>query len=161
MPSARPPRSLSLAAAAALLCAAPAAAQGLREAYVTDSSDDLLYHLVDTNADGDFDDAGEVIEFYNDTIGPVALTNNSSVVTDEDGVVYVSDSTEDIVLALLDGNADGDADDASESWIFFDGNPGGNASGVTMTSAQNIIYVDGRFWVEPGGPYTLASLWDE
>lgn len=22
-------------------------------------------------------------------------------------------------------------------------------------------YVDGSFWVEPGGPYTLASLWDE
>ncbi|MBK7642835.1 MAG: hypothetical protein IPJ19_07260 [Planctomycetes bacterium] len=58
------------------------------------------------------------------------------------------DSGEDIILRLEDLNADGDANDAGEFAVFFDGNPAGNLSGVVMASANNFcIDATNRFFV--------------
>ena len=50
------------------------------------------------------------------------------------GRVFIGDSTVDIILALRDDDADGEANDASEHQVFFDSN--NNASGIVMASVR-------------------------
>lgn len=133
-----------------LLLALPAYA--LDPVYVTDTAGaagEAIWKLEDLNGDGDYQDAGEVVLFYDsEAAGMIPLGNNSGVQVAADGSVYVCDSTEDIILHLRDLDADGDASDAGEFSVFFDGRVGGNLSGVVMTSANNFcIDAAGRFWV--------------
>ncbi len=114
---------------------------------VVDSTFDGVWRLSDQNQDGDYNDPGEVITFYSDlTPGGVTLTNPTCVVTTPNGTTYIADSTIDIVLALRDQNADGDANDPGEYRVFF--NSITNANGIIMASAQGIT-VDalGRLFV--------------
>ena len=116
--------------------------------YVTDSGNDAVFRLQDLNLDGDFNDAGEVVEFYNDALGNFALTNNAGISVGPRGTLYVSDSTVDIIIALRDIDGDGNANGATESWIFFDGNPANNGSGISMTSGQDLtVDANGVVWV--------------
>ncbi|MEZ5977536.1 MAG: hypothetical protein R3F34_04890 [Planctomycetota bacterium] len=62
--------------------------------------------------------------------------------------MLVADSTTDVVLALRDLDGDGVCNDPSEHWIWFDGDPANNGSGVTMTSASNMcVDTGGRVFV--------------
>src|SRR5436190_23700036 len=69
---------------------------------VVDSTFDGVWRLADLNQDGDCNDAGEVIAFYSDTIGSIALGNPCCIVCAPDGTASVGDSTNDIVLAPRD-----------------------------------------------------------
>ncbi|TAJ17149.1 MAG: hypothetical protein EPO68_09885, partial [Planctomycetota bacterium] len=129
--------SLLVLSASVDLCA-PAAAQGLislipfahtRDLYVSDSGDDKVWRLQDLDLDGDYDDAGEFTVFYDDTLGAQILTNNNGIAVGLGGIVYVSDSTTDVITALLDKNGDGDANDSGEHWNWFNGTVGGNPGG--------------------------------
>ncbi|QDV09159.1 hypothetical protein Poly30_47160 [Planctomycetes bacterium Poly30] len=130
------------------LCwAAPAAAQGLVSSLVTDTSGDTIWLCVDLNADGDYNDAGDLRPFYEDTTGSVPLTNNSGLVRSSDGAIWVTDTTEDVILRLKDSNGNGDALDPGEAGIWFDGTSG-NPSGVELTSARGLWRdEDGVIWV--------------
>jgi hypothetical protein len=127
-----------------LALAAPelAHAQGLSTLFATDTTGDSIARLVDLDQDGNFNGTGEAKVFYDETMGGIALSNNSAIGMRSDGTVFVTDSTEDIVLALRDNNRNGDANDLGEASIWFDGRVGGNLSGIVMTSAQN-IFCDG------------------
>src|SRR5262245_22044339 len=72
-------------------------------------TDDRVWALEDLNADGDFDDPGEVAAFYDESVGGIAYSNGTGVGVGPDGSVFVCDSTDDIVLRLRDANGDGDA----------------------------------------------------
>jgi hypothetical protein len=103
---------------------------------VVDSTNDCVWRMSDFNQDGDYQDAGEIVSFYSDTIGSIALSNPTCIVAAPDGTVYVGDSTADIVLALRDQNGDGDANDPGEHRVFFDSAT--NAGGITMASVMGI-----------------------
>lgn len=108
------------------------------DAYVTDSGTDSIFRLQDTNYDGDYNDPGEVVEFYNEDFGPQSLGNNNSIATDQNGRVYVSDTSEDIVFLMVDLDGDGTAYGSGESRIFFDGNLNGNESDLELFSPNNL-----------------------
>jgi len=122
-----------------LLALTSVAAAQVVPVIVTDSTNDKVWRCADLNADGDYLDLGEVVAIYSDTIGSFTLTNNVGVHSSPDGTVFISDTSEDCIFALRDGNGDGDADDAGEHVLFFDGRFGGNASGVLMPSANNLV----------------------
>ncbi|MBL8862132.1 MAG: hypothetical protein JNK02_08975 [Planctomycetes bacterium] len=131
-----------------LLLASSAAAQ-IPVQYVTDATNDNVWRCADLNADGDLNDPGEVVVFYSDVLGSIVLGNNVGLHAGPDATVYVTDSTEDCVLAFRDFNGDGNANSDGEHWRFFDGRAGGNASAVLMPAA-NGLYFDrntGVWWV--------------
>lgn len=132
-----------------LTLAPAAAAQGLSPAYVTDTAGDTIWACVDVDADGDYDGVNEVTAFYSDLIGPIALTNNSGLLRASDGALLVTDTTEDVIVRLFDANGNGDAHDAGEATIWFDGTAG-NPSGVELTSARGM-------WLDPDGVLWVAS----
>src|SRR5262249_54510216 len=128
-----------------IVLSAPAAA--LDVVFVSDSNGDKIFRCEDLNSDGDYNDANETTIWYDDAVGPFALSVGTGIRSGPDGTVYVCDSTEHYVLAMRDYNNDGDANDDGESWIFFDGRAGGNLSGVIMTSAQGLYYDPAtRYW---------------
>jgi hypothetical protein len=120
--------------------------------FVSDSTNDCVWRLQDLDQDGDFNDAGEVLVFYDDVQGTIALTNNIGVAVGPDGRVFVCDSSADVIVVLQDVNGDGDALDLGEHEVFFDGTTGqvygGNASGILLTSAQDLtVDAAGVVWV--------------
>ncbi|HKX46695.1 MAG TPA: hypothetical protein VJP77_08320, partial [Planctomycetota bacterium] len=155
------PRALAALAATAL----PAAAQSFfplapfshtRDLYVSDSGNDAILRLADLDLDGDFDAFQEVRVFYSDVLGPFPLGNNNGVTVGLNGVVYVSDSTEDRVIALLDRDGDGSCHGPNEAWVYFDGT-GGSVSGIVMGSSANMsIDLNGNVWVSVSGSGSSA-----
>ena len=126
-----------------LLSSAPAFAQVIPaipyprtlDLMVVDSLADALWRLTDFNQDGDYNDPGEVLAYYDDLTGSLVLTNPSCVAAAPDGTVYIGDSTEDYILALRDQNGDGDANDPGEYHVFFDNS---NAGALVFSSVQSI-----------------------
>lgn len=108
------------------------------DAYVTDAGNDSVFRLQDTNYDGDFNDAGEVVLFYHEDLGPQTLGNNNSIATDSNGRVYIADTSEDIVFLMVDLDGDGNAHGIGESRVFFNGNIAGNESNLELFSPNNI-----------------------
>lgn len=151
-----------LLGASALAFAAPASlAQGILQlqpfsqtgdVFVPCPSTDRIYRLQDLDLDGRFDTPGETVVFYDDTIGPIPLTNPNGITVGLNGVVFVSDSSEEIVLRLIDLDGDGVCHSAGEATLFFDGRPGGNQSNVTTASPANLT-VDfiGNVWLSVAG----------
>jgi hypothetical protein len=137
------------ARASALVLALPLAAQTpfvpRADLWVTDSNNDRVDRMRDLNYDGDYDDAGEVTVFYDDTLGPFALSTNNSIASRIDGVVFVGDTTADAIYALEDSNGDGDANDAGEAWPYF--NSLTNAGGVAMPSVAGMCVSGTVLWV--------------
>lgn len=102
---------------------------------VCDSTFDGVWRLVDWNQDGDVLDPGEVVAFYDESLGSIALGTPTCITTSFDGTIYVGDSNVDVVLRLRDANGDGDANDPGEHSIFFDNS---NAGGEVMASIGGI-----------------------
>ncbi len=120
------------------------------DAYICnrDNVSENVLRLVDLNLDGDFNDAGEVIEVYNGLTGAYLLSNAGAIGVGPNGTVFVGDATTDHILALNDQNGDGDAMDALEATQWFNGNVGGNASGIVMSSIQALcVDTTGVVWV--------------
>ncbi len=139
-----------LGIAAMLALAAPAVSQVFPvvpytrtfDLFVADTFDSVpllekenIYRLSDFNQDGDYLDAGEVMDFFEDTAADL-LATMTGMCCGIDGTVYVCDSTTDVVLALRDTSGDGDANDVGEAIVFFDS--AANASGIQLGSAQSI-----------------------
>ncbi|MCB9906336.1 MAG: hypothetical protein H6830_01300 [Planctomycetes bacterium] len=126
-----------------LTLTAGAQAQGLQSAYVNNTTDpDSVWLFQDLNQDGDYEDAGEMTNFYDDVQGSIVLSSHQGNAIRPDGSLLVSDGTEDIIVLLQDLNGNGDALDNGEAKIWFDGNPLNNAGGIEMASARNM-------WVDP------------
>ena len=130
-----------------ILLAAPATAQSHAgflpfdfsgDAYVVDTSSDSVMRLRDLNFDGNFNGTGETSILYSDSAGPIPLGNNSGITVDSTGRLFLSDSTEDSIFVLHDGNGDGTCYDPGEIVQFFDGDPMVNASGIDMGSPQDL-----------------------
>ena len=102
---------------------------------VVDSTFDGVWRLIDWNQDGDYNDANEATAYYSDTVGSVTLASPTCIVTGYDGTTYVGDSNVDLILAMRDDNGDGDANDAGEHRVFFDGS---NVAGLVMASIGGI-----------------------
>lgn len=102
---------------------------------VADTTLDGVWRLVDWNQDGDYLDPGEVLVYYDDTIGSLDLGNPVGITTTRDGTAYVADSTNDFVLQLRDLNGDGDCNDPGEHVSWFDAS---NAGGIELGSAQGL-----------------------
>jgi len=100
------------------------------------TSPDTIWRMIDRNQDGDYNDAGEVIAYYSDAVGSIALGTPGAVASMPDGTVLVGDLGEDVIIAMRDGNGDGDAHDPGEHRVFFDPS---NASGVGLYSLQSIV----------------------
>lgn len=124
--------------------------------FVADSSADGIWRLMDLDGNGDYNGPGEVISFYDNQGGPIAISSPVGIAAGPDGTIYVSDTSQVFILALLDANGDGDAMDTGEAWVFFDGTAagihGGNASGITL-GLPNDLTVDaqGAVWVANAG----------
>ena len=116
--------------------------------YVADRGHETIWRVEDLTLDGDFNDAGEVVAFYDAALGPVAMPNVQSMHTGPNGVVFASDVNNDQILRFADLNHDGDALDAGEATIFFDSAT--NASGITLSSGLN-------FCVTPSGVLYIAN----
>jgi len=151
-----------LLGASALAFAAPAThAQGLLplqpfsetgDVFVPCPSTDSVYRLQDLDLDGRFDSPGETVVFYSDAIGPIPLTNPNGITVGLNGVVFVSDSSEEVVVRLIDLDGDGVCHSAGEATLFFDGRPGGNQSNILTASPANLT-VDfiGNVWLSVAG----------
>ncbi len=132
-----------------LLATSSASAQELLPAYVTDSAGDTIWSCDDLDADGTYNGAGEVTAFYDDSVGPLALTNNTDLIRDESGAIYVSDTSQDSIFRFVDLDGDGNAHGAGEAVVWFDGTSG-NPSGVELTSGRGM-------WRDPDGVLWVAS----
>lgn len=146
-----------LGVACALSVAVTATAQGLvslvpfefsADVYVTDSTVDKLYGFSDLNMDGDFTDASEEFVFYDDTLGPLPLSNPSGLAVGNGARFYVADRGMGQVLRFVDLDGDRNAHGAGEAVVFFDGNPLINQSGLTvdlpvrlLVDASEVVWV--------------------
>ncbi|MEM9380875.1 MAG: hypothetical protein AAGB93_13060 [Planctomycetota bacterium] len=140
-------RATALAASA--LVTPLAYAQGLAPSLVTDTAGDTIWSCTDLDQNGDYNGAGEVAPFYSDTLGPVPLTNNAAILLSEDGALWITDTSEDIVLRLFDLDGNGNAEGPGEAVVWFDGTEG-NASGVELTSGRGQ-------WRDEDGVHWVAS----
>ena len=148
-------RSVPLLTLAALTAAAAAPAAAAGDAFVrrpvvfvADSSTDAVWRLVDLDGDGEMNGPGEATIFYDDAVGPLVLGNPCALAWSPDGVLYLNDSTQDQVLWFTDLNGDGDAHDAGEHGVFFDGTNGANAAGLTLASSFAMeLDATGRLWL--------------
>ena len=154
-----------LAGGALALLVLPGRADELVVSYVTDTSNDSVVRLQDLDDDGTYNGTGESVVYYDDTIGSIALSNNVGIAMDDEGIVYVCDSSQDIVMACIDLDGDGECNDAGEHWLFFDGDPLVNGSGIEMSSSSNMCWTpDGKLWVasaDTGGGGFDYILWLE
>lgn len=124
--------------------------QSRSDVYVSDSDGDKVWFCTDSDGDGAYLGANEVQAFYDDQIGPFTLSVNAGLWRTDEGVLFVTDSTEDIVLRLEDRDGNGDAHGLNEATIWFDGRLGGNLAGVVMTSGRGM-------WRDPDGVLWVAS----
>lgn len=143
-------RAASLLLPTSALLAAAASAQGAPDLFVCDTEGDKVWALSDVDGDGDYDGPAEATAFYDDQVGPFTLSVNAGLWRAQDGSLYVSDSTEDVVLRLVDIDGNGDAHGPNEATIWFDGHAGANASGVVMVSGRGM-------WRDEDGVLFVAS----
>jgi len=144
-------RTLSAAGCAALLAAASVAGgagSDLTVIFVTDPDLDSVFILQDLAQDGDFNDPGDTQVFYDGLTGPFLLSNPVAIATDPFDQVFVGDSDTDRIYVLRDNDDSGSANGPGESAIYFDGNPGGNASGVLIPQVTALaLRILGTLWV--------------
>ncbi|MEM7168376.1 MAG: IPT/TIG domain-containing protein [Planctomycetota bacterium] len=83
---------------------------------------DSVLRLTDLNDDGDANDAGEVIAYYDDTAPGIDLSTANGLAHGPAGSVLVSDDGASVrsILRLTDINGDGDANDDGELAIYYD-----------------------------------------
>ncbi|MBI4585350.1 MAG: hypothetical protein HY717_15150 [Planctomycetes bacterium] len=83
---------------------------------------DAVLRLSDRNGDGDANDDGEVLIFYNASSPGPNLSTPNSLVYAADGTLYLADDgkLKGLILGLKDKNGDGDALDDGEWWIVYD-----------------------------------------
>ena len=111
--------------------------KGLFPIFIVDPNTDQVYRGVDSNEDRSYSGSGEMIIFYDDTVGSIALDTPTSLHTSPNDFLYISDSTSKQIVAMEDLNDDGDCHDAGEHFIFVDNL---NGSGVDLPHL-NSVYI--------------------
>ncbi len=124
-------------------------ARAAPELFVCDSSMDRVVRLQDIDGSGAFepDVAGEVVVFYDDASPGPDLSTPSALALGPDGRLLLLDGgTLDAILALRDGDDDGDANDEGEVEVFYDDSSDGPDLGTpnAMALAQDgwLVLVD-------------------
>ena len=107
--------------------------------FVCDPTLDRVFRLQDYDSNANYNAPGETVKFYDGLTGVIPLTEPTCLTASPSDTVFVGDSTEDIIVELRDGNDDGDAMDAGEANLYFDGRPGGNASNVRLTHVNGVV----------------------
>ena len=112
-----------------------------KSVYVGDGSADAVFRLNDLNRDGDANDAGEALIWFdaNNAEG-LALVTPNGIAEGSDGAIYITNagtrpSPTDAVYRTQDLNGDGDANDAGESSVWLDLQTIELADGSTLGSA--------------------------
>jgi hypothetical protein len=93
--------------------------------YVSDTTADSITRLIDLNGDGDALDAGESNSYVdNGNMSAVLLSSPQGLSFDKDGTLYIvnsgSSGVNDMVCRAIDGNNDGDCNDAGEIVVLYD-----------------------------------------
>lgn len=83
---------------------------------------DAILALEDLNGDGDANDDGEVLAFYDDTAPGLDLSSPNGLALAPDGSVFVADDGASVlaIVRLFDLNGDGDANDDGEATVYYD-----------------------------------------
>ncbi len=155
--------------AALLFLATPALAGGPGQIqneilFVTDPDLDRVFMCFDHNHDRLYTGPGEVTAIYDDTIGSIPLDEPICITSDPDDTFFVGDVGRHIVLAINDRDGDGDANDAGENVLYFDGDPNSpsfNGSGIVMLAPRSLgLRFFNRLWVanEKTGPLDHSSI---
>lgn len=119
--------------------------KGTGSLIMSDTGDDLIFRLTDFDLDGDFDDPGEIILFYDATDPSGGSSNPIKIKTGPLGYIYVGNTSLDTVVRLMDLNGNGDAADSGEATIYIDNT---NASGVVFSSTQGMAFdTNGDLWL--------------
>lgn len=108
---------------------------------------DHVFTARDLNADGDANDAGEIVIFYDGTVGPFPIATPFGLALDpQNSDVYVTDINPDGIYRLRDLNNDGDAVDPGEATLVFNGPAGGpllsNANTLRFHPNGDLFYND-------------------
>jgi hypothetical protein len=127
----------------ALFCPAATSAQPVEPLviYAFDQTLDAILRIEDINGDGDTLDEGEVIRFFDDTV-PITGTENSQglLALGLDTLLATDNLGTDNVVYLRDLNGDGDAFDADENRVWFDG---ALPNGFDLTNPVNLSWGPG------------------
>lgn len=108
---------------------------------------DHVFRAIDQNGDGDANDLGEITIFYDGSQGPFPIATPFGFAIDPaTGDIYVSDINPDAIYRMRDLNADGDAMDAGETTLVFNGPAGGpllsNANTLRFHPNGDLFYND-------------------
>src|SRR2546426_7806107 len=129
-----------------------AAARGPRGVlYVCDSGADRIKGFSDIDRSGavEMEALGEIFDFYDDSSpGPDLSTPSHMAVGPHGEVLFLDGGSLDAVVALVDKNGDGDANDDGEVSIFYDKSAGGPKFSTPNTL---IAAPDGSFYVADDG----------
>lgn len=137
-------------------------------AIVYDAASDTLLSMRDRNGDGDAQDPGEHLVFFdNSNASGVLLEAASGMAVDAEGRVFVAAQNlvlaVDAILLLEDQNGDGDANDAGEARQYCI-IPGAGGSIADSRPSEILIGPDGNvYYVENGsllaqGVYRLTDI---
>jgi hypothetical protein len=131
---------------AALLVVATVSAgeEGLFPIFLVDPDTDQVYRGDDEDGDRNYNASAEMIVFYDDTIGTLALDEPTTLHTSPDDFLFIGDSGLDRILTMEDLNDDGDCHDTGEHFIYVDA---GNGSGVGLPHINSVsIRLLGQVW---------------
>lgn len=122
--------------------------------FVTDPDLDHVYQCRDYNHDGNYNSVGETTVLYDDLIGTIALDEPICITADPDDTLFVGDTGRHFIVAINDRDGDGDANDAGEHVVYFDGDPNSpsfNGSGIVMLNPRSVaLRFLNRLWVANG-----------
>ena len=95
-------RKLLTTSSASLLVAAAATAgeEGLFPIFLVDPGTDQVYRGIDGDGDRSYNTAGEMIVFYDDTVGSLALDEPTTLHTSPDDFLFIGDSALDRILTM-------------------------------------------------------------
>lgn len=124
---------------------------GNGDIYVSDVNPDGIYRMHDVNADGDFNDAGEVGLVYTGPVGSPVLSNANTLRFHPNGDLFYNDATTDQVVRMRDTNTDGDYNDPGEATVFADVT--GNTLNVPKNHFDIEIDENGVVWAVENSTY--------
>jgi len=141
--------------------------------YVSDTSEDQIFRLLDANGDGDCHDAGELTSFFDGdplvNLSGLELVSPSRITVDVLGRVWVAEANNggggiDSIVLLTDTNFDGDANDLGEAIRYYEPITSGSTgdsipNDVIVGADQRIYYIEGgATGVVPKDVYRLEDL---
>ncbi|HKX45424.1 MAG TPA: hypothetical protein VJP77_01865 [Planctomycetota bacterium] len=154
------PGVLACAPVLAFALAFPAPAQSIlplvpfehtQDVYVLDRDLNTVFRLADLDLDGDFDGPLERTPYYSDNLGLYSIVIANGIAVGPNGVVYVSDSNSNRIVALLDRDGNGSCHGPHEAWLYFDGVSGSGLGFELGDLVHMSADDDGNVWAAVSG----------